>query len=66
MSAAKGRARRKVIQEERVSTNIRIPRSIHERLISEAERREVSLTLITEKAIERYLPILEAQELWPE
>lgn len=40
---------------ERVTTAIRIPRDLHERLVKEAEDREVSINVMAVKALERYV-----------
>ena len=66
MSAERGRTRRKAVDGPRVSTNFRPTPELRQRLVDEADRRGVAMGVIIEKAVERYLPVLEAQELWPE
>jgi predicted transcriptional regulator len=48
-------ARPKVYDEDRVSTAVRLPASLHDRLRREASDRRVSANLIVEKAVEAYL-----------
>lgn len=48
-------ARPKVHHEERVTTALRVPRSLHERLKQAAEERQVAVNLIAVKALEEYL-----------
>lgn len=66
MGAQKGRSRRQRVDGPRVSTNFRPLPELRARLEAEADRRGVAMGVIVEKAVERYLPLLEAQELWPE
>jgi predicted HicB family RNase H-like nuclease len=48
-------ARPKTHQVKRVTTAVRLPEPLHERLTTEAERREVSTNLLITKAVENYL-----------
>ncbi len=48
-------SRPRTYDEERVGSNYRLPRSLHERLKAEAEDREVSVNLLIERAISDYL-----------
>lgn len=66
MSAQPGRARRASVDGPRVSTNFRPLPEVRARLEAEADRRGVAMGVLVEKAVERYLPVLEAQELWPD
>jgi predicted HicB family RNase H-like nuclease len=48
-------ARPKVHHEERVTTALRVPRGLHDRLKSAAEERQVGVNLLAVKALEDYL-----------
>jgi predicted HicB family RNase H-like nuclease len=48
-------ARPKLYDEERVQTNVRIPKSLHERLAEEAHSREIGVNLLIVNAITEYL-----------
>lgn len=48
-------ARPKTTEAKRVTTAIRLPEPLHERLTTEAERREVSANLLVTRAVENYL-----------
>ena len=48
-------ARPKVHQEPRVTTALRVPRDLHERLKLAAEERQVAANLLAVKALEDYL-----------
>ena len=48
-------ARPKVHQEPRVTTALRVPRDLHERLKLAAEERQVAVNLLAVKALEDYL-----------
>lgn len=52
-------ARPKVYDEPRVTTALRLPESLHVRLRSTAEQRDISVNLIATKAIKEYLDQLE-------
>lgn len=52
-------ARPRVYDERRVTTALRLPESLHERLRSIAHERDVSANLIATKAIKAYLDQLE-------
>jgi predicted HicB family RNase H-like nuclease len=52
-------ARPKVYDEPRVTTALRLPESLHVRLRSMAEQRDISVNLIATKAIREYLDQLE-------
>lgn len=43
---------------DKVSTAVRIPPELHETLVSEAERRDVSVNKVVEWALRRGLPLL--------
>ena len=47
----------------RESRQVTIPASLHERLQSEADRRDVSVTFLATKAIDRVLPVWEKIDL---
>ena len=47
--------RPRVYDERRVTTAIRIPESLHEKLHNAAEQRDVSVNLLVLKAIDAYL-----------
>ena len=51
-------ARPKTFHEQRVTTAIRLPESLHRRLSDEADARDVSLNLLVTKAVENYLEAL--------
>ena len=46
--------------EERVATAIRFPRSLHDKLLTIADERDVSVTRLVVKATESYLEKLQA------
>lgn len=48
---------------EKASRQVTIPASLHERLTQEATRRDVSVTFLVTRAVERVLPGLEAVDL---
>jgi predicted transcriptional regulator len=48
-------ARPKIYEEARVTTALRLPESLHDRLRAIAEERDVSVNLIATKAIKEYL-----------
>jgi predicted HicB family RNase H-like nuclease len=48
-------ARPRVYDERRVTTAIRIPESLHDKLRGAAEERDVSVNLLVVKAIDDYL-----------
>lgn len=48
-------ARPKLYEEPRVATAVRLPPELHDRLRSEAMRRQVSANLLVERAISVYL-----------
>lgn len=48
-------ARPKIHHEERVTTALRVPRGLHDRLKCAAEERQVGLNLLAVKALEDYL-----------
>ncbi len=48
-------ARPKIHHEERVTTAIRVPKGLHERLKSAADERQVAVNLLAVKALEAYL-----------
>lgn len=48
-------ARPKTHEVKRVTTAVRLPQPLHERLAAEAEKRQVSTNLLVTKAIEVYL-----------
>ncbi len=48
-------ARPRVYEEQRVTTAIRIPKSLHDKLHEAAEQRDVSVNLLVLKAIDAYL-----------
>ena len=48
-------ARPKVHHEERVTTALRIPKDLHERLKAAAEERQVAVNLLAVKALDDYL-----------
>lgn len=52
-------ARPKVYDEPRVTTALRLPESLHVRLRSTADERDISVNLIATKAIREYLDQLE-------
>ncbi len=56
-------ARPKVYDEPRVTTALRLPESLHTRLRSTADERDVSVNLIATKAIKEYLDQLERMDL---
>lgn len=47
--------RPKIHHEERVTTALRVPKGLHDRLKTAAEERQVGLNLLAVKAIEDYL-----------
>lgn len=47
--------RPKIHHEERVTTALRVPKALHERLKNAAEERQVALNLLAVKALEDYL-----------
>lgn len=47
--------RPKIHHEERVTTALRVPKALHERLKHAAEERQVALNLLAVKALEDYL-----------
>ena len=53
---------RKKPAEERVTTAVRLPKSLHERLHQEADGRELSANYLIVKAIEQYLDRLIPQD----
>ena len=48
-------ARPRLYQENRVTTAVRLPEGLHQRLQEAALERDVSVNLLVMKAIERYL-----------
>lgn len=48
---------------EKASRQVTIPTALHERLAKEATRRDVSVTFLVTRAVERVLPGLEAVDL---
>jgi predicted HicB family RNase H-like nuclease len=48
-------ARPRVYDEKRVTTAVRLPESLHERLRDAADERDVSVNLLVMKAIDDYL-----------
>jgi hypothetical protein len=52
-------ARPRVYEENRVTTALRLPESLHDRLRDQADRRDVSVNLLATKAIRDYLEQLE-------
>jgi hypothetical protein len=48
-------ARPKVHHEERVTTALRVPRVLHDRLKAAAEERQVGVSLLAVKALQDYL-----------
>jgi predicted HicB family RNase H-like nuclease len=50
--------RPRTTDEKRVTTAVRLPESMHERLTKEAETRDVSVNLLVTKAIDAYLEAL--------
>ena len=55
-------ARPKVYLEPRVSTQVRLDAQLHERLMTEAERRDTSATRLINRAIQRWLDQHEGEE----
>jgi predicted transcriptional regulator len=55
-------ARPRIYEEPRVTTAIRLPESIHDRLRTVAHERDISANLIATKAIEEYLDHLQPLE----
>jgi predicted transcriptional regulator len=55
-------ARPKIYDEPRVTTAIRLPESVHDRLRAAADERDISANLIATKAIEQYLDHLKPLE----
>jgi len=53
-----GVARPRVYEEERVSTAVRLPASLHEQLKEEARARQVSVNFLVERAVGHYLELL--------
>jgi predicted HicB family RNase H-like nuclease len=47
--------RPKVYNEPRVSTGLRLPKSLHERILAMADERDVSANWLITRAIERYV-----------
>jgi predicted HicB family RNase H-like nuclease len=47
--------RPRIHHEERVTTAVRLPRSLHERLRAAADERQVAANLLVQKALEDYL-----------
>ena len=52
-------ARPRVYEENRVTTALRLPESLHDRLRDQADRRDVSVNLLATKAIRDFLEQLE-------
>lgn len=50
-------------QVERVSTAVRLPSDLHERLIVQSRRRDVAVNFLITKAVERALSAWEEQNL---
>jgi hypothetical protein len=50
--------RPRIHDEERVTTAVRLPRSLHEQLRRAADERQVAANLLVQKALEAYLPSL--------
>lgn len=48
--------------EERVATAVRLPVSVHQRLVEEAEERFVSVNYLVTHAVERFLTELEDEQ----
>jgi predicted HicB family RNase H-like nuclease len=48
-------ARPKVHHEERITTAVRIPKDLHERLRDAADERQISVNLLVVKALDDYL-----------
>lgn len=58
-------ARPKVHHEKRVSTAIRIPESLHDRLREAADERDVSVNLLATRALSEFLDsLISPEELW--
>lgn len=55
-----------VYLEPRLGTKLRIPTSLHERMVALAAEREVSVNYLYEKAARRYLENPPSLELVPE
>lgn len=47
--------RPRVYAEPRVSTGIRLPKSLHEQLLAMADERDVSVNWLMTRALERYV-----------
>lgn len=55
-------ARPKTSNDKRITTAVRIPQPLHERLTSEADTRDISVNLLIVKAVENYLDNLVPME----
>lgn len=55
-------ARPKVYLEPRIATQVRLDVQLHERLVAEAARRDVSATRLIDSAIRRWLEAHEGEE----
>ena len=55
-------ARPRVSDERRIATAVRLPESIHRRLRSAAQERDVSANLLVTRAVEDYLERLPSAE----
>lgn len=49
------KGRPKIYSEPRVSTGLRLPKSLHERILAMADERDVSANWLITRAIERYV-----------
>ena len=49
--------------DDRAAVSIRLPRDVHQRLVAQADRRDVSVSFLAGKAIERALAKWEQQEI---
>jgi predicted HicB family RNase H-like nuclease len=61
LANVRGVPKPKQYDEERVSTAIRFPASIHDRLIEEAEERVVSVNYLVTRAVERFFAELDGE-----
>lgn len=50
--------RPRVYDEQRVTTAVRLPESIHDRLREEAHERDVSVNFLINRAVDQYLSTL--------
>jgi len=48
-------ARPRIVDEPRVTTGVRLPTSLHDKLSTAARERDVSVNLLVNKAVEAYL-----------